>query len=153
MRCYRYSSVIEDGSSSDLNHYLATCTSASRVTPPQYLTSSNAGCLRSNSYNRVLSPTFDNQYSRSKQREPLTSSGSSISSSLRLDNFVTLRRRSLNYTPASASSSPMVLSPSATRQYIPAATLSPSSREGSVTPRFSHSCSNASLNNVSEADQ
>jgi len=144
----RYSSVIEDsGSGGSGNHYLAT-TSTSTTVIPQYLTNS---CYRSNSHNRVLSPTFDNYtISRRPERirhEPAALASSGSSSSLRLDNFVTLRRRSLNYPPpASATSSPMVLSPSATRQFIP-----PLSREGSATPRFSHSCSNASLN-LSEAE-
>ena len=143
----RYSSVIEDSSADNLS-YTATTSTTSRVNP-QYLTKT---CYRSNSQNRVLSPTFDT-YKTSRfwpeRTSSLASSGSA--SSLRLDNFVTLRRRSHAYStaPASACSSPMVLSPSATRQFnIPPS----SSREGSVTPRFSHSCSNASLVSESAAD-
>ena len=94
------------------------------------------------------------------------------SGSLRLDNFVTLQRnrRRSDYvqqpataaaalpspSPSSehlayyhATSPPMVLSPSATRQFYYSPSLS---REGSVTPKFSHSCSNASIVSESTAD-
>jgi len=197
----RYSSILENYSDNNPSSapagsasgsgmsYLATTSSSSRVNP-QYKT------YRSNSQNRILSPTFSNSYhdspisayatmSRRPDRlkrhsslghEPLSSLSSSSSDfqspaspALRLDNFVTLRRRSdytrdLNPGPSasaaslynnSASSSPMVLSPSNTRQFNNFSSNyardlnSGPSREGSVTPRFSHSCSNTSL--VSES--
>lgn len=144
---YRYSSVIEDPGTSS---YVATITSSSNKVNPPYLYKP----YRSNSQNRVLSPTFnfESSYSSSKKKnlpernyrhsslgyEPTPSNSSS---SLRLDNFVTMRRADRNKRSSPGPTSPMVLSPSAssTRQF------QPHSREGSVTPRFSHSCSNASL--------
>ena len=136
--------------------YLATTSSSSKINP-QYTSKP----LRSNSQNRILSPTFNNSYDRniyaSLSRKPerlqrhaslgtetIINSGSS--SSLRLDNFVTLHRRRSDFNAPSIHSpspSPMVLSPSNTRQFFNNG-RSPS-REGSITPRFSHSCSNASL--------
>ena len=197
MISFRYSSILENYSDNNSSSapagsasgsgmsYLATTSTSSRVNP-QYKT------YRSNSQNRILSPTFNNSYhdspvnayatmSRRPDRlkrhsslghEPSYSSSSSdfqspASPALRLDNFVTLRRRPDFASTASAaslynnsaSSSPMVLSPSNTRQFNNNTTssylnysrdLNPGpSREGSVTPRFSHSCSNTSL--VSES--
>jgi len=190
----RYSSILENYSDNNPSSaptgsasgsgmsYLATTSTSSKVNP-QYKT------YRSNSQNRILSPTFNNHDSTisayatlarrpdrlkrhsslghepSYSKEPLDFQ-SPTSPALRLDNFVTLRRRS-DFAPTSsaaslynnsASSSPMVLSPSNTRQFnnntafssIYARDLNPGpSREGSVTPRFSHSCSNTSL--VSES--
>lgn len=120
--------------------YVATTSSSSKVTP-NYLMKT----YRSNSQNRVLSPTFNYESYKKPERNYRHSSlgyeptPSSSSTSLRLDNFVTLRR-SKRSSPGPMSP-PMMLSPSATRQFHPQS----SSREGSVTPRFSHSCSNASL--------
>ena len=176
---FRYSSILENfsdnnslsapASGAGVQSYLATTSTSSKVNP-QYKT------YRSNSQNRILSPTFNNSYhdtnayatmSRRPERlkrhsslgsEPSdfqqTSSTSSFASSpIRLDNYVTLHhRRRSDYAPntttpsyfynnSSASPSPMVLSPSNTRQFF----TSNNSREGSVTPRFSHSCSNTSL--------
>ena len=176
---FRYSSILENfsdnnslsapASGSGVQSYLATTSTSSKVNP-QYKT------YRSNSQNRITSPTFNNSYhdtnayatmSRRPERlkrhsslgsEPSdfqqTSSTSSFASSpIRLDNYVTLHhRRRSDYAPntttpsyfynnSSASPSPMVLSPSNTRQFF----TSNNSREGSVTPRFSHSCSNTSL--------
>jgi hypothetical protein len=172
----RYSSILENYSDNNSSSapvsgagmsYLATTSTSSKVNP-QYKT------YRSNSQNRIMSPTFNNSYhhdnnsyhntnayatmSRRPERlkrhsslghEPTTSSSSS---SLRLDNYVTLHhRRRSDFAPNtsynnSASPSPMVLSPSNTRQFN---CNNNQSREGSVTPRFSHSCSNTSL--VSES--
>ena len=148
MNFYRYSNIIEDQPC-----YLATTSVSSRVDPDFF---SSSRTVRSNSQNRILSPTFNSSASlkdfRSK-REPNNLPSSGSSGSLRLDNFVTLQRRPrrseyvqqapLSPGYLSPSQSPMVLSPSATRQfYVP----SSSSREGSVTPKpFSHSCSNASI--------
>ena len=141
----RYSNIIEDQPC-----YLATTSVSSRVDPDFF---SSSRTVRSNSQNRILSPTFNSSASLKdfrKRDNNLPSSGSS--GSLRLDNFVTLQRRPrrseyvqqapLSPGYRSPSQSPMVLSPSATRQfYVPS-----SSREGSVTPKpFSHSCSNASI--------
>jgi len=182
----RYSSILEnysDNNSSSIPgvsgtgmSYLATTSTSSKVNP-QYKT------YRSNSQNRIMSPTFNNSYhadnnsssyhnttnayatmSRRPERLKRHSSlgheptPSSSSSSLRLDNYVTLhhrRRRESDFANNpntttsynnSASPSPMVLSPSNTRQFN---CNNNQSREGSVTPRFSHSCSNTSL--VSES--
>ena len=138
---FRYSSVIEDPGTAS---YVATTSSSTKVNP-HFLYKT----YRSNSQNRVLSPTFhlENSYKKKSSLPDRNYRHSSLgyeptpsnsSSSLRLDNFVTLRR-SKRSSPGP--SSPMVLSPSATRQFH----LPSSSREGSVTPRYSHSCSNASL--------
>jgi hypothetical protein len=160
--CIRYSSVLDDSSSSPAISYLAT-TSTTATVDPTFLMKA----YRSNSQNRILSPTFSASTNSSRDlgsgytslRRPrgdrLTRNYSldndNSSSSLRLDNYVTLRRRRSDYTPSvnhSPTPSPMVLSPSATRQF----SYCPSSREGSVTPRYSHSCSNASIVSESAAD-
>jgi len=175
----RYSSIIEDSTGNygsqdpSATSYLAT-TSTSLKLNPQF--SQQHKPLRSNSQNRVLSPTFSQNYDKNSYaslgRKPerlyrhsslghenpnLPNSGSA--SSLRLDNYVTLHRRRSNFSPTmgvssnfvhSPSPSPMVLSPSNTRQFFINTSNgqnypTSSSREGSVTPRYVHSCSNTSL--------
>lgn len=146
----KYSSVLEDTGSNDDRFYTAT---AYTKTNPYEV--SNRTYQRSNSQNRVLSPTFNLSNNMSSniyatlsrrperlQRHSALGSESSAGTGIRLDNYVTLhRRRSDLLSPTSSTSSMLsTLSPSATRQF---------SREGSVTPRFSHSCSNASI--VSES--
>lgn len=144
--------------SSPAPSYYAVTSTASRVDPDFLMKT-----YRSSSQNRIGQPDQSGYGTTSRStRDRFTRNASfdsssmatSGSSSLSLDTYVTLRRRKPHFVPSSnnnnssfsPSHSPMVLSPSATRQfsYCPS-----SSREGSVTPRFSHSCSNASI--VSES--
>ena len=127
----------------DRTSYIATTSSTAKINPHFLMKT-----YRSNSQNRVLSPTFNfDSYKKPERNYRHSSLGyeptpSSSSTSLRLDNFVTLRRT--KRSSPGPTSPPMMLSPSATRQFQhPHA--QPSSREGSVTPRYSHSCSNTSL--------
>ena len=127
--------------------------------------------MRSNSQNRILSPTFNSSSTSSLKDFKRRRRGSELplsesSGSIRIgdkgyerdrDRDRERRRRSdfvqapLTHSP---SPSPMVLSPSATRQFYYSR---PSSREGSVTPALtrlppSHSCSNASIVSESTAE-
>lgn len=153
----RYSSIIEDTSPDNRRQsYLATTSTSSKINP-QFLMKT----YRSNSSNRVMSPTFNSSLSSASRKpersfrhssvdhEPYLPSSGSSSSLLRLDNFVTLGRHRRDFSNHSTSPSPMILSPSSTKQF---GNASCNSREGSVTPRFSHSCSNASLVSESAAD-
>lgn len=128
---FRYSSVMED--TSDLKgttkDYLATTSSSSKINP-QYLLLKTYS--RSNSQNRIPTDyaTLRHRNRHSSLGHDLTSSGTSLS------NYATLSRHQRQRPYSSATSTPMMLSPSETRQFSPVS----NSREGSVTPRqFSHS--------------
>ncbi len=169
---FRHSSVIDEQPTTP--YYEAVTSTTSRIDPEFYKARTT---YKSNSQNRVTSPPpssgkildLENSSSSSGLTFMRPSRGSTTNysldnnndsaSSIRLDNYVTLRRRRPDFV-YSPSASPMVLSPSATLTSTfpyPNATSPPvsvtsmatsnpaSSREGSLTPRFSHSCSNASI--------
>ncbi len=153
---FRYSSVIDEQPTMEPPYYQAvTSSSTSRmVNPePEYFTARTT--YRSSSQNRLTSPPPRFPTRRAVDLQALDNGSAS---SLRLDNYVTLRKRRPDFI-YSPSPSPMVLSPSSTLTRAfplssqasgmmtdPAAGAhASSSREGSLTPRFSHSCSNASI--------